>query len=301
MNQKQFSATSEEVLNSFMPVIGESDERTYRYVHQDTGREFQIFRNITKDEDFLYFLVEVTPAPRVLTINKQGICVGSYEDPRLVALEQSPGPNYFLSECSNLRVSRDVLCFDVPGYNRDSIMFDSIDACAKEVAQAICTNSRYVSRSFKPLSKEEAAERERIDREGSKAFWEASRRAAVAADSHSEGIFRGCHNMGGNPLSKETKDHILSYLNNPSQDLWNDVRSKIVVGSKTLWQAWVASDVKANRSGSVGFPSPETLRSSIRNAVDENMARIERELKEIKELHPEPTPQQQTKTKLRLV
>lgn len=292
MDNKQHAISSEEVSKGFVVVLtGADEERTFRYVHPDTNRQFQAFRN--KD---LFFLVEVTPSNRIAEFNKQGYCISSKEDPRLSAIEASSGPNYFIEECHRLGINPEGLIFDVPSYSKDSVFHDSLDGCASEIARAITANVRYVSRTFAPLSEADVAEQQRLETRSKKQFWDFARQAAIAAKEHSAGIFNGCHNMGGGPLSKETKDRILSYLNNPSNDLWNDVRGAVVVGGTTLWQAWVAYDVQASRSGNKGFPSADALRESIRHAVDANMQRVESELRDL-DLPTEPTP----KPKLRLV
>jgi glycosyltransferase involved in cell wall biosynthesis len=52
-----------------------------------------------------------------------------------------------------------------------------------------------------------------------------------------------------------------------------DIRSNVIAGHTPLWQAWVATDVLAPRSGSKGFLVPNVLRLAIRHINPERIGR----------------------------
>lgn len=283
MARKSYSLTSDAVLSSFISVLNENDdERTFRYVHPETDRTFHVHRSLSSNDEFRFKLAEVTPSNRIAKFNEQGYCISSEADPRLDAIEKSPGPNYFIEECHRLKIDVSSIVFGEEGYGTRTIFHETIESCAHSIARAIITNTRHVGFDTSPLPEAVIRAQEATQLEDSRMFWSGAKVAAVLAQERSQGIFKGCHNMMGKPLSAEARTLILNYLNNPSQELWNDVRGTIIAGSKTLWQAWVEVDHKANRSGSVGYPCPETLREAMRNGVKTNMERIDRELEEMK-------------------
>lgn len=72
----------------------------------------------------------------------------------------------------------------------------------------------------------------------------------------------------GTQIHEELRQRFLSYLNGPSEDEWNYIRSYTIVGGKTLWQVWCASDPEAVSSDGPRYPDSKTLLAAIREFVD---------------------------------
>lgn len=137
------------------------------------------------------------------------------------------------------------------------------------------------------LEPHEAAQLHR-EREETHAFWKERLEAIHAAQDPSiPDLFKGAINGLGKPIEAGVQDKILDYLNAPSLAAWIDLRSFCVGADVTLWEAWGTIDPAAPRTGTGGpYPSPEVLREAIRNAVEAQLARVQRKLLE----HPAPGP-----------
>ncbi len=89
-----------------------------------------------------------------------------------------------------------------------------------------------------------------------------------------------CYNFFG-PLSPEIQGRIKAYLDNPTEEGWDDVHGIIIQDTGlglTLWQAWIAIDSTAPVRGPkhdmqgriskwVNWPDSFTLRRAIKAAT----------------------------------
>lgn len=87
-----------------------------------------------------------------------------------------------------------------------------------------------------------------------------------------EGVFRGCHDALGNPLSEDDCARIEDYLADPSPAGWADIQSIVISGEETLMSAWRKFDPRARASGGAGFPAPLVAFHFVRASVEENLA-----------------------------
>jgi len=78
------------------------------------------------------------------------------------------------------------------------------------------------------------------------------------------GLFSGCHDFTGHPLSQTSREAILDYLNAPAPAAWLKLRHTLVCGTTTLWLAYMQS----RQGGCNDAPTPEQLRLAIRMAVE---------------------------------
>ena len=90
-----------------------------------------------------------------------------------------------------------------------------------------------------------------------------------------EALFKGTYDMFGALLTDDSKKAILGFLNRPTQAKWLKIRSMIICGHVTLWQAWCSEDQDAPRSGDQGFPAAAALRNAIRAAAARRRAELE--------------------------
>jgi hypothetical protein len=165
------------------------------------------------------------------------------------------------------------------GYSVNSIYHDSLEACAESIAQALDHNARYTP--YRKLSPEEEASLGHLQEVQSVQYWHDEADAAKRAELLGAGLFKGCYTMMGQPLEEGVQQRILAYLNAPAQQTWLDVRSFVVAGHITLWQAWVAADALAPRSGDRGFPTPKVLRFAIRQCIRDRRRQIKEKIEEV--------------------
>lgn len=280
MNQaramKQVMATPAQIFAMFITLLprdADDDERTYSYTDSVTHRQFQVRRS-EGEAGHRFFLEEIKPNGRLCKY-KNGKLITCWDDNRIPDAEHRVGPNGLMAEVRKLGINPEDMVFVGGGYGVGTIFWRSLEECAEAIAESISGNHRY--QYFRPLSEAEREELNRNTAESSKSYWAAEAAAANAAQAD-KGLFKGCYTMMGNPVADEHKQAILGYLNAPTEPAWLDIRGYCIVGGTTLWQAWCAADEKAPRSGSTGFPDPETLRQAIRQAVDDNLEKIKERL-----------------------
>ena len=181
-------------------------------------------------------------------------------------------------------------------YESPTLSFPSPEQAVDAVIAAIESNellvsSRVVSkarRSFKPGVLEK---RRQILQ--SLEFWRQSR----FPESQHETLFADKKDPFGDELGAEYKNAILSYLNAPSIQSWEQIRSIYIVDFTTVWQAVIAQD----RSTPIGgeeirednLPSPEIVIQALSSAVsrhnrncERKICEIERKLAEFDQMHP---------------
>lgn len=225
-----------------------------------------------------YFLEEFIPNGRIVAFDENGCLARVWEDPRIKETEAYVGPNRLFAMLREIGVPVNKLVMVGGGFGVDSICYESLTECAEAIAQALDEDQRY--RHFRELT---AQERVRVAREESAmsyAYWAEEAAVSEEAWAREEGLFKGCYTMLGRPLSDESKQAILAYLNDPTLERWLEIRGLIIAGVTTLWQAWCQLDPDAPRSGSERQPSPETLRTAIRTAVLKRREEIEERRRE---------------------
>jgi hypothetical protein len=267
-----------EILTAFVTHV-DGDERSYDYTHLNTGRQFSVRCSERADGKNRFFLCEMRPNGRMMEVNEQGDIVRAWDEPRIDESESQVGPNELLATLRMKGIDVDALVFYGAGYSVDSIYHDGLEACAASIAQAINDNARYIA--YRKLAPEEEASLGHLQEVQAVEYWHDEADAAKRAEQFGSGLFKGCYTMMGQPLEQDVQQRILAYLNAPTQQTWLDIRSFVIAGHITLWQAWVAADVLAPRSGDNGFPTPKVLRLAIRECVRERRRLIKEKLDDV--------------------
>jgi hypothetical protein len=268
-----------EILTAFVTHV-DDDERSYDYTHLDTGRRFSVRRSERADGKNRFFLCEMRPNGRMLEVDEQGAIVRAWDEPRINETESRVGPNELLVTLRAMGIDADALVFVGAGYSVDSIYHKSLETCAECIAQALNHNTRYTA--YRKLSPEEEASLEHLQVVQSVEYWHEEADAAKRAEQQQgSGLFKGCYTMMGQALEQDVQQRILAYLNAPTQHGWLDIRSNVIAGHITLWQAWVAADVLAPRSGDKGFPTPKVLRLAIRQCIRDRRRHIKEKIEEV--------------------
>lgn len=111
-------------------------------------------------------------------------------------------------------------------------------------------------------------------------------------ENKSRDIFSGCSNVLGQ-LSKEKKDEILSYINEPTNDKWELLYSTLISPTTTLWQAWLAIESQGPRRKKqngqwTSIPTTAVFIKSIRETINSELLRTKKKttslLEQINEL-----------------
>ena len=219
------------------------------------------------------------PNGRMLEVNEQGDIVRAWDEPRIDESESLVGPNELLAALRAMGIDVDALVFIGAGYSADSIYHNRLEVCAESIAKALNDNTRYIA--YRKLSPEEDASLEHLQAVQSVEFWHREDDAARRAEQQGNGLFKGCYTMMGHALEQEVQQQILAFLNAPTQKGWLDIRSIVIAGHVTLWQAWKATDGLAPRSGEKGFPTPKVLRLAIRQCIRDRRRYIKEKIEEV--------------------
>lgn len=277
-------ASPDKILAGFVVRLDadDDDEREYTYIDPETERRFVVRRSETLDENsrphFRFFLEEFTPNGRIAELNEKGHCVRAWDEPAIAEAEARVGPNALMRELRRIGVETKGLVFSGGGYGVGTIFHASLARCAGAIASALERDERY--KHSRQMTEQENIRSARQAKADSLAYRQGVAAATQQAWETETGIFKGCYTMLGTPLSDESKNAILSYLNDPSQEAWSDIRGLYIVGHRSLWVAWCDSDPRAPRSGNVGFPAADTLRAAIRLAADDGREAAQEELRE---------------------
>jgi hypothetical protein len=272
------SMNASEILAAFVTHV-DDEENGHDFTHLDTGRRFSVRLSERADGKNRFFLCEMRPNGRMLEVNEAGEIVRAWDEPRIDETESRVGPNALLAALRTMGVDVDAMVFWGAGYSVNSIYHDSLEACAESIAQALDHNARYTP--YRKLSPEEEASLGHLQEVQSVQYWHDEADAAKRAELLGAGLFKGCYTMMGQPLEEGVQQRILAYLNAPAQQTWLDVRSFVVAGHITLWQAWVAADALAPRSGDRGFPTPKVLRFAIRQCIRDRRRQIKEKIEEV--------------------
>ena len=267
-----------QILTAFVTHVDDG-EPCYDYTHSETGRRFSVRRTERVDGKSLFFLCELRPNGRMMEVNEQGDIVRAWDEPRIDESESQVGPNKLLTTLRTMGIDVDALVFYGAGYSVNSIYHDSLEACAEAIAKALNDNARYTA--YRKLSADEKASLQHLQSVQSVEYWHEEADAAKKAEQQGSGLFKGCYTMMGHALEQDVQQRILAYLNAPTQRGWLDIRSIVIAGHVTLWQAWVAADVLAPRSGDKGFPTPKVLRLAIRQCIRDRRRHIKEKIEEV--------------------
>jgi hypothetical protein len=259
----------------------DEDERNYLFVDPETERDFRV----TRDEGFVgdadipqtrFLLSEFQPNGRMVE-GGDGAPRRFWDEPRFAEFLERYGPNGVRIALREIGADPDKMVSSGGGYGVGTIFLDSLEACAQAIAQALADNEWY--QSWRPLTPQQKVKLDRQSAVQSHDYWRSERAAMDRALASEKGIFKGCFTMFG-PVRDDFKTAILSYLNKPSQDAWNEIRSYVVTGAGTLWSAWCENDAGAPRAGNVGYPSKDALTDAVRAAVQKRSDEIDARLKE---------------------
>lgn len=253
-------ASGAELIKSRLIPLLKTSPKQYGYTDAGTGRLF----NIREQEDGRFFLEEAIPNGRCVEQTDQGKVIKAWDEPRILEIERS-GANGFRDGIAKTDIDPATLVFVGDGYGIDSIYHDTLNDCAGVIDDAIKRNVRYQGR--RTISDREKLKQARQEAAGQRAYWQGVVAMFNTHEQASTGLFCGCHDGLGHPLTPETKHAILAYLNAPDQNGWLSIRDKLITSSTTLWQAWLLLDAAAPRSGVRGHPRTAALRKAIRHAV----------------------------------
>ena len=265
---QQATATAEQILKGFVERIDTPvDDRQFDYRDPITERRFVVLRSEGFDQGdepvMRYCLQEIQPTGRLVYWNDEGVCTGSNEEPRILKAEKRVGPNGLIEELRRLEIDVDALGATGLGYSVDLIYLSGMVECATEVERCLRENVRY--NKYRTPTEQVKIKTER--RWAASSFTHQQAEASVIASTwtNEPDLFKGCYTGMHAPLHDETKKDILSYLNAPSYASWVNVRSVLIAGHITLWNAWVKFDPSAPRVGSdKRFPPADVLRQAIR-------------------------------------
>lgn len=108
----------------------------------------------------------------------------------------------------------------------------------------------------------------------------------------SRDLFSGCSNAFGG-LSEDRKLLILSYINNPTEEVWDQIYCMVIDSTmSTLWNAWTLVDYHALRSKPYDgkwsmIPSGEMLIYGIRELIDNSQLRSTKKIFSLKDKYKE--------------
>lgn len=264
-----------------MAEYGEYEELSYFYHDAATMRDFEIRQFERIEDDGLprirYFPHEFVPNGRMMKANDEGQVTHIWDEPLVETLEKRFGVNRLMVELSTLGVDTNQLVRVGGGRGPGSRYYDSLDECSRAISRALFTNERY--QHFTPLTEQQQKRLEFKAAQTAYAYWLEQKHAfEFATVTCEEGLFKGCTGLFGAPLDTDCKKAILSYLNSPSEDAWIPIRTMVVTGAGTLWQAWCAYDLYAQSFGEGGFPGPKTLIAALRSSVEQWAKDIEKNL-----------------------
>lgn len=211
--------TTEKVLEGLLPFVDENrEERAYRYVDDDTGRRFHIRDFSREREKDRYFLEEHKPIGFWSESQRSRVLERLYRK-----MKREMTPNRLVAAMQEEERSREsdvCVLYSGGGLGVGSIYYDSLEDCARAIARSLESDQFYRHIEIQEDRDKDLSE-QLAELQDSLRYWE-----DVASDCEEEdvGIFRGAHTMGGAPLSPETKQAILAYLNAPDESLWNRSR-----------------------------------------------------------------------------
>lgn len=237
---------------------GGSEERLWHYA-ADNGRLFEV-RQFGRAK---FLLGEFRPNGRIAIESNSDF---AYESSPVVSeCLETTKPNQLNAVLSERGIDVDTVVRQSPGIAINSFYHGSLEEVCSAIEECLRANEWYYKKAT-PSDDEVQAQKARalVDRV---AFWTGCREALNAAMTL-PGFFKGCHSKLG-PLGNDAQKLILSFVNNPNQEGWLEIRNMLITVNTTLWAAWCRIDPNAPRAGSVGFPGASTLRKAIVRAISE--------------------------------
>lgn len=193
------------------------------------------------------------------TVSELLPCDSKYKD------DVQRSPNDLLKILKEHKVDPDDIYWGGSGIGQRTIFYKSIDEVVSAIVEGLENNS-YVKGALSQEDFDKQRGRLAIAQEllqmaeSSVIYWR--EKSNITIPDKDSGIFSLTGNMTGD-LSPEIKKDIMDYLNNPTEESWENCYSYIVAGGKTLWQIWVSHDDNApRRKGGPKWPSipkPEDL------------------------------------------
>ncbi len=237
---------------------GGSEERLWHFA-TDNGRLFEI-RQFGRAK---FLLGEFRPNGMVAIEVKGDYTYES--NPVVCEYLETAAPNELWAVLSERGIDLDGVVRQGPGIGIDSFYHSSLEEVCEAIEASVHMNAWYDQK--KTFTEEEVrAQKARalVDRVE---FWSGCQSALEAA-KQLPGFFKGCHSKLG-ALDEKTQMAILSFINNPNQEGWLEIRNTLITVNTTLWAAWCRTDPNAPRAGTIGFPSASTLRKVIARAISE--------------------------------
>ena len=225
------------------------------------GRIFEV----REFEDREFFLSEFKPNGRVCIKLPNGTDY-FHEEPRLKNLMNDP--NGLEAAIRSLGIQGD-LVRGSGGLGRGSRYYPDLEQVALAISEALRTNRWYDHIDHALLADPEHQEALRVQEQVMSEMFEGQSKALhdhAVAEEH--GIFKGLHTtLGG--LADDRKLAILSYLNAPTEEGWDQIHSTCIKGFTTMWQAWMAVDPDCPSSKPLDgpwpyIPEPDILRAAMR-------------------------------------
>lgn len=236
--------------------------------HAINGRQFLL----REEDDGSYFACEMIPFGRLAQELPDGRF--HYEDWSGHSAAKDD-PNGYVAAVTASGIDSGALVLGGAGYGVYTRYLSSIEQAADEFARCMRENVRYDDQDRAKMNDPEYNEQLRADEDRCrKEYREFNQTLHEAATEGEYGIFKGLHGMMG-PLSDGAKKRILSFLNAPSQETWDDCARIMVKGGKTMWQLW--GDVDASSPRSLGedaawprIPDVDMMRDALRGLGNAN-------------------------------
>lgn len=259
----------------------EGDSECARYAYMaPNGRRFEIREY--EDSDAPFFVSELRPNGRVYEGNLDDARSARYWlEPQVEELLDDP--NGFEAAIQDLGFDREDrgVIYNAGGLGVATIYYGTFEDVANAIVRAISANQWLDSVDRELLNSPEFQAKLREDEKQMRDLYRAEMKAHhEAALEAGSGLFKGLHNMMGEPLPKEIRDRILSFLNSPTQETWEQCYSICVKGGTTLWQAWAKVDSSAPRSRPhegewPSIPDAEIIKKALRQLGEKPALRAE--------------------------
>jgi hypothetical protein len=249
------------------PPPGSSSSRESSY-RSPQGREFEI-----REVPAGLFVSELRPNGKLCTFDSTGELVGIHDEPALKRIADQ-SPNRFREAAREAGYDPDTCVRLGDGFSVGSIYYASVHEVAEAISDALAADRWYdsVDRAYlaDPARQAEARARVEADRTAYET-WKAEQRERA---QQLPDLFKGLYNLHG-PLGTDVQRRLLAYLNDPTEDGWDDIRGIMLSASTTVWQAWAAVDPQApvSKPADAGWPripDASTLRRALRWAAGEN-------------------------------
>jgi hypothetical protein len=174
-------------------------------------------------------------------------------------------PNGFAEYLAEVDIDIKKTCRSTPSCTANSILFASFDDAILALKAAIESNRPYKEHNdVKPQkeSREDALKRLHTSLKYHK--------NQIIKEPETPSLLGSATNIWGS-ISQDIRESLLSYINNPTLEGWDEVHCILVTPSLTLWQAVVGVAPSTPRCGS-GFnasniPTKETVEQALMRAV----------------------------------